>query len=179
MLCVEDARSAIRWVRQHAGELGIDPDRLVGSGGSAGGHLAAATGICPGFEADGEDQSISSRPNALVLFNPLLTFDERRTAEKLNGDAELGRALSPTAHLRSDSPPTLVLFGTDDKLLAQGREFMARSRALGHSADLYLAEGVGHGFFNRSPLARTDDRARRPVPGVDRLSGSGVAVTRW
>jgi acetyl esterase/lipase len=160
--CVEDAKSAIRWVRQHAGELGIDPERLVGAGGSAGGHLAAATGVCPGLENAAEDQSISSQPNALVLFNPLLTFDEARAAERLNNDAALARALSPTAQLRSDSPPALILFGTDDKLLAQGEEFMARSRALGHRAELYLADGVGHGFFNRSPwrertIARVDE----------------------
>ena len=53
--CVEDAKSAIRWVRQHNKELGIDPNKIVGAGGSAGGHLAACTGICQGLDAAGED----------------------------------------------------------------------------------------------------------------------------
>ena len=157
--CVEDAKSAIRWVRQHAAELGIDPDRVVGAGGSAGGNLAACTGICPGLDAADEDQSISSRPNVLVLFNPLLKFDEKHTVEKLDVDEERARAISPTLHVREDSPPTLILFGTDDKLLVQGEEFLARSAELGHRAELYLAEGVGHGFFNRSPWTeKTLDR---------------------
>ena len=160
--CVEDAKSAIRWVRRHAGELGVDPERIVGSGGSAGGNLAACAGMCPGLDADNEDHSVSSRPNALVLFNPLLRFDERRTVERLEGDAERGRAISPTQHLRADSPPTLILFGTGDKLLRQGKDFMDRSSELAHRAELFLADGVGHGFFNRSPwrertLARVDE----------------------
>ena len=53
--CVEDAKSAVRWLRQNAAKLGIDPNRIVAAGGSAGGHIAACTGLAPGLEADGED----------------------------------------------------------------------------------------------------------------------------
>ena len=48
-VCVEDAKSAIRWVRANAGKLGIDPNKVIASGGSAGGHLAAATAAYPEF----------------------------------------------------------------------------------------------------------------------------------
>ena len=61
-VCVEDAKSAVRWLRQHANELCIDPARLVGSGGSAGAHLAACTALVPGFDAPGDNRSISTRP---------------------------------------------------------------------------------------------------------------------
>ena len=57
---VEDAKSAIRWVRQHASNLGIDPDRIVASGGSAGGHLAACTGIITTDKDKTENSSVSS-----------------------------------------------------------------------------------------------------------------------
>ncbi|MSU68979.1 MAG: alpha/beta hydrolase, partial [Opitutaceae bacterium] len=70
--CVQDARAAIRWVRAHAAEWGIDPDRIVASGGSAGGHLAACTAVIIDGDKAGEDAKISSVPNALVLFNPVL-----------------------------------------------------------------------------------------------------------
>src|SRR5262249_6892648 len=73
-VCVEDAKSAVRWLLQNAAMLGVDPDRLVASGGSAGGHIAACT-ACPGLDAAGEDTKISSRPNAMILFNPVLRFD--------------------------------------------------------------------------------------------------------
>lgn len=150
-VCVQDAKSAIRWVRKNAEILGVDPNRIIGAGGSAGGHLAACTGICEGLDSKDEDQSISSKPNLLVLFNPVLNFNQPRLTERLGDNAELANAISPTQHLAKDSPPVLILFGTDDKLLAQGEEFMNRSKELGHRAEIYLAQGVGHGFFNKSP----------------------------
>jgi uncharacterized protein (TIGR03067 family) len=60
--CVQDAKSAIRWLRQNAGMLGVDPDRIVAAGDSAGGHIAACAGCCPGLEAAGENLTISSQP---------------------------------------------------------------------------------------------------------------------
>src|SRR6185503_1822467 len=63
--CVADAKSAIRYVRKEAARLGIDPDRIVAGGGSAGGHIAACTGTIDGFDEAGEDKSISSVPNAM------------------------------------------------------------------------------------------------------------------
>ena len=48
--CVEDGKSAIRWVRENAAQLGIDPTKVIAGGGSAGGHVAACTGTIKGFE---------------------------------------------------------------------------------------------------------------------------------
>ena len=64
--CVKDGNSAIRWVRTHAKELGIDPDKILAGGGSAGGHVAAATGTTKGIFEEGEDTKVSSRPDALL-----------------------------------------------------------------------------------------------------------------
>lgn len=149
--CVQDARSAIHWVREHAGELAIDPQRIVGAGGSAGGHLAACTGICPEPDASDEPRDASSIPNALVLFNPVLNFNQPKLTERLKNDESRALAISPTRHLRRKSPPTLLLYGANDPLLAQGKEFLTRSKELGHTAELFSADGVGHGFFNRPP----------------------------
>ena len=68
--CVADVKSAVRWVRANAVKLGVDPDRIAAGGGSAGGHVAACTGVIDGFESKDEDDKISSAPNAMVLFNP-------------------------------------------------------------------------------------------------------------
>ena len=65
--CVADGKSAVRWVRAHAAELGIDPERIVAGGGSAGGHVAACTGTLREFDENDEDLRVSSRPNALAL----------------------------------------------------------------------------------------------------------------
>ena len=150
--CVEDAKSAIRWVRAHAAKLGADPDRIVASGGSAGGHIAACTAFTPGLEAEGENTAVSSKPNALVLFNPVLRFSGiPEMMSRIGNDEAVGKALSPTLHLKKDSPPTLIFFGTADKLSSMGDEFMKKSKELGHRAELFTAEGQPHGFFNRPP----------------------------
>lgn len=156
--CVEDAKSAIRWVRQNATQLAIDPQKIVGAGGSAGGHLAACTGLCPGLDLATEDAKISSKPNALVLYNPVLNFNVATLTERVGGDVQLAKAISPTRHLAADSPPALLLYGKDDKLLAQGEEFEQRAKQLGSRCEMMLVDGVGHGFFNRPPhqLATTE-----------------------
>lgn len=150
--CVEDAKSAVRWLRQNVARLGIDPVKIVAAGGSAGGHLAACTALAPGLDAAGEDLAISSRPNALVLFNPVLNFEGRASLlERIGNDAAMAKAISPTLHLKRDTPPALILFGTSDTLLEQGREFIAHSKEVGNRAELYTAPDQPHGFFNRSP----------------------------
>ncbi|MEO1994912.1 MAG: alpha/beta hydrolase [Planctomycetaceae bacterium] len=74
--CVKDGKSAVRWIRQHAAELGVDPDRIVAAGGSAGGHVAAYTGVIQGHEEEGEDANISSLPDAMILYNPVIDTTE-------------------------------------------------------------------------------------------------------
>lgn len=175
--CVEDAKSAVRWMRQNAAKLGIDPDRIVAAGGSAGGHIAACTALTPGLEAEGGDTKVSSNPNALVLFNPVLRFDGiPQLMERIGKDEGLGKAISPTLHLRKDSPPTLIFFGTADRLLVHGEEFTKRSKELGHRTEMSTAEGQGHGFFNRSPWQeRTTQRMDEFLVSLGYLEGKAEA----
>jgi acetyl esterase/lipase len=150
--CVEDAKSAVRWLRANAVKLGIDTMRIVSAGGSAGGHLAACTSLTEGLEAEDEDHVISSRPSVLVLFNPVLKFEGIASLmERIGNDATLGEKLSPTLHVSTSTPPTLLFYGTNDPLMAQGEEYVSRSKEVGFPAEMYKAEGQGHGFFNRSP----------------------------
>ena len=96
--CAEDAVSAVRWLRQNAAKLGIDPEKVVAAGGSAGGHIAACTAFGDWPAGDGEDAKTSPRPNALVLYNPVLSFEGVPSLmERVNNNAELGKKLSPTS----------------------------------------------------------------------------------
>lgn len=169
--CVEDAKSAVRWMRSNALKLGIDPNRIVAAGGSAGGHIAACTSLCDGLEAEGEDLSVSSRPNALVLFNPVLSFDGiPKLMTRINDDKALGKTISPTLHVTKSTPPTLLFYGDKDQLKPQGDDYLARAKEVGFRAEAFTAEGVGHGFFNREPWKqKTIDRMDQFLTSVGYL----------
>jgi len=149
--CVEDARSAVRWMRKHAGLLGIDPERLIVSGGSAGGHLAACTMIGDCVDAESDDRDVSTIPQAMVLFNPVLDLTTERIRDRLDGNESLARKISPTVHLDKNAPPAVIFFGSEDKLKVHGDGYWDKAGTLGVRADKFIAEGQGHGFFNRSP----------------------------
>lgn len=178
--CVEDAKSAVRWLRANAPRLGIDPDRIVASGGSAGGHIAACTALTEGLDAEGEDRSVSSRPNALVLFNPVLRFHGvPALMKRIDGDEAIGKAISPTLHVSKGTPPTLLFFGTADELLGQGEEYMSRMKESGARAEMFTAEGEGHGFFNRPPgLQRTTARMDEFLTSLGYLESEGPQRAR-
>jgi acetyl esterase/lipase len=146
--CVIDGKSAIRWVRQHASELGVDPDRIAAGGGSAGGHVAAATGILSGFEEQKEDLAVSSRPDALVLFNPV--FDNGPEGYGYERVKEYWKSISPMHNIDSSAPPTVVFLGTKDKLIPveTAQKYKRLMEESGQRCDLHLYEGQPHGFFN-------------------------------
>ena len=106
--CIQDAKSAIRYVRTHAKELGINPNLIIAAGGSAGGHLAACT-VLEGGDAPGEDLNISSKPNALVLHNPVLGEGFGKDFFAIHPE------FSPILHVKKGWPPTILSNGTKDK----------------------------------------------------------------
>ena len=148
VICVEDAKSAVRWMRSHAATLGIDPERIVGSGGSAGGHLAAVTGMTDTYDSKDEDGRVSSKPNLLVLFNPVLDMEHESASAVRELTAEEKRAISPMLYIRKDTPPSILFYGERDGFFRQGREFVAKSKKVGNEAILLSAPDQGHGFFN-------------------------------
>lgn len=96
---------------------------------------------------------VSSRPDALILFHPLLQFSGIREVEEAYRVAsdDIARQISPILHLNDDSPPSLIFFGSEDTLLDWAKPYVERSREMGNHIELYIAEGASHGFFNRSP----------------------------
>ncbi len=149
LVCCADAKSAMRYVRAHAAELGIDPRRIAGAGGSAGGHLTAFTALVDGLDDPQDDKNVSCKPDALVLFNPV--FD--------NGPGQWGHdrvgarymEFSPAHHVTKDAPPTIVFFGDKDHLIAVGvaKGFDERMKKAGVRCETHIYPGAGHGFFNK------------------------------
>jgi acetyl esterase len=70
---------------------------------------------------------------------------------RVGNDEKIAAQISPTLHLAKETPPALMFYGTADALLAQGQEYIGRAKELGARAELFTAEGMGHGFFNRTP----------------------------
>ena len=142
---MEDAKSAIRFIRSNAKLFSVNPNLIVAAGGSAGGHLAAVAGNIDLFENPNEDLSVSSKPNLLILYNPVLHFGRKWQWIKNPSDA------SPYENLKKGAPPTIILTGTEDKIVPVElvKNYKKRMESIGSRCDLILYEGAEHAFFNR------------------------------
>ena len=138
-----DAKSAIRWVRSRAGDLGIDPDRIAASGGSSGGHLALSTAVFASFDEPLENHKISSKPNALILFNPAINTATHPAF------ASRGIEGSPFHHVGRGLPPMVIFQGRADTkaLYADAERFCLNAGGFGNRCELHGYEGAHHGFF--------------------------------
>ena len=164
--CVEDALDALRYITENATILGIDPIRIGVGGGSAGGHLAASLGTI--------HASDPAAPKVMALFNPAtilapitdnfpdapigefkkMNFLYKAKEEHLRARIGLEPVeLSPFHHISSNSPPTVIFHGTNDKKVPfdTAKLFASQLRKNGVFVDLMTYEGAGHGFFNREP----------------------------
>jgi acetyl esterase len=148
--CVKDARSSVRYVRAHAAELGIDPDKIIVSGGSAGGHLAASTALFDGVNEDRDDLKVSSVPNALVLLFPVIdTSTEGYGNEKIG---ERWKEISPAHQVRKGVPPTIIFHGTADPTtpFKGAKLFQEEMLKAGNRCELDAHEGGAHGYLMRT-----------------------------
>lgn len=166
--CIEDARSSLRWVRANAVKLGIDPDRIASGGGSAGGHLAAFLGMMDGFDAPGDDTTISARSNAMVLYDP--AFD--------NGPGKWGhqrvkdrfREMSPYYNVRPKQPPCLIIVGEKDGIIPPKTvlAFAEAMKLAGNRCDAIVYPGKPHDFHNWNP-SKTNPDFYETLDRVDRF----------
>ncbi|GEM_PF-1324557 len=147
--CVKDGKSTIRWVRENAARLGVDPKRIVAAGGSAGGHVAACTGIIDGCEEEGENLDVSSVPNAMILFNPVLDTTEEGYGAK-NFTVAQQTELSPCHHVVKGIVPTIVFHGTADQTVPfeNAERFARLMKEADNDGVLVSFDEKGHGFFN-------------------------------
>lgn len=148
VICVRDAKSAMRWVRSNARKLGIDPDRIASAGGSAGGHLAAFVGMVEGNDDPADDLAVSPKSNAMLLFNPVFDNGPGGWGAKRVGDRF--REFSPFHNVSKDDPPAIVFLGSKDTLIPvkTAHDFQSSMEAAGVDCEVMIFEGMTHGFFN-------------------------------
>ncbi len=144
---LEDAKSAIRFLRLNARELHIIPNKIAAGGGSAGGHLAAAAFTSININDSKDDVNVSAKPNCLVLFNPVIdNSPEGYGYERIKAWFP---DISPMHGITKKFPPTVLFLGTKDALIpvSTGEIFRDKIKAAGGQCTLFLYEGAGHGFF--------------------------------
>jgi len=144
---LEDAKSAMRYLRNNAAQLHIKSNKIAAGGGSAGGHLAAAAFTSLEINDPKDPIKVSSKPNSLVLFNPVI--DNGPNGYGYERIKEWFPDISPIHGITKKFPPTIVFLGTKDPLIpvSTGELFRDKINAAGGKCELFLFEGAVHGFF--------------------------------
>lgn len=162
---LQDAQQAIKVVREHAVEWGIDPGRIGIMGFSAGGHLAAMAATHFDRVMIPDDTHVSVRPDFLILGYPVITCsDSSRHAgscEMLLGKhptAERLREYSNELQVTDSTPPTFLVHASDDTGVSPENSILFYQALLRHHvpAELHLYQYSGHGFGMHLKHTRED-----------------------
>lgn len=141
LVCVVDARSAILWFKQHAAEFGMDSDRIITGGASAGGHISALATMNPDLNDPADPKDMGAGVVAYLWINPAFQGNDSKTPE-----------IDIMRHMKADLPPALVLFGELDGYKKNWGVVQAKWESLGaKTIELQIAPVQGHGFFSHFP----------------------------
>ena len=143
-ICVKDAKSTIRWVKNNHAMLGIDPKRLVAGGGSAGGHISVLAVLDDEHNHPDDPAGIDTDVLGLLLWNPAFTFEESDPTPEVN----------VFVHYDKPLPPTLFMFGDQDSWMPRSSELFSRMRQRGDLARFWEARDKGHNYWTRDPWLR-------------------------
>jgi acetyl esterase len=166
--CVKDARSAMRWIREHAAELHVDPDRLVACGQSAGGQLALSTALCGHVNESTDNLTISPAPDALILYSSNVNTMEAWADWLMGERREEIWSVSPHHNLKPGLPPAIEFHGEEDDMVPIWvvRHFIQKAESMGNRIEFVPFEGrkhyLGDGddrygrYYDEGVLERTD-----------------------
>lgn len=152
---VADVRRAVRYIRLHADDFAIDPDRIGVCGGSAGGHLSLMLGTTSDEgkeDAPDEIDRVNNRVAAVVAYFPPVDLREwvgpNEQFPALEFDPQLAESVSPVLQVTPDDPPTLLIHGDKDELVKLDNSERIVAEFTKHDVphDLLVIEGAGHGF---------------------------------
>jgi acetyl esterase/lipase len=182
--CVDDCLAAVRWVRAHAAEYQVNPDRIAVMGGSAGGHLSLMVATAPTADTDVDSHGKKLRclvvaaagldgpmdMTVLATFQATTPEEQRNLAyaqavtKKLLGGTpqevpDKYRAASPISRVTADTAPALLLYGTKDTLVppAQQTTMADKLKAAGVPVEVVPVEGQGHGasgMYSQPPVMK-------------------------
>ncbi|MFC1552596.1 alpha/beta hydrolase, partial [Candidatus Latescibacterota bacterium] len=183
--CIRDCKSAMRYIRAHAGELGIDPSKIAVMGDSAGGHLAGCMAVMEGCDDPEDDMNVSATANAAVMYNPVADLAIERwmklfTPEGGRTVKQMAENASPTNFIGADEPPCMVLHGFDDTVVdvQQAIDFSRKMVAGGNRCDLMLLGKTDHAFVIPDYRAPDDTVVRAIRAGDEFLVSLGMLAGR-
>jgi acetyl esterase/lipase len=165
---VKDARSAMRWLKEEAGNWNIDPEMAVAAGQSAGGQLALSTALLDQINENTDNQNIDPTPCALLLYASNVNTMEAWVDRLLGDRKEEIWSISPYHNLKSGMPPAIEFHGTADPMVNFWiiAYFKEKTIALGNRFEQVPFEGKGHylaendttyaTYFDESVMERTD-----------------------
>ncbi len=162
---LHDAKAGLRWFRANTDRFGVDPNRIVALGKSAGAHISlmlAATQDDPAHDGDGGNSGVSTKLDAVVTFYPptkmtrpgIAATDAVKALMGANHNQEALEAISPLTHAEKPGfPPTLLLHGSKDVVVSPGDstqmyEALRKARV---PAELHMYDALPHGFDNENP----------------------------
>lgn len=146
---VKDARSAIRWLRMNADMYGIDTNRIVATGNSAGGHLVLTTALSDEVNESTDNFNFSPVPNLLLVNAGVYSLYADGSTDWISRrlkDKSLVKRISPQHLLRRGLPPMLIIHGTNDQSVdyASARNFVAAMEQNGNEVEFQTLEGAPH-----------------------------------
>lgn len=151
--CIEDVKCAVRWLRAHAGEHHVDPNRIGAYGHSAGAHLTLMLAMAPksaGLEGDGGWDGQSSLINAVVGGSP--------PTELGRGGPMAENEWWPIGYISGDHPPMLLIQGGADRIVRAEltEDFLGKMKAKGADIEYLKIEGGEHDVAYATALDITD-----------------------
>lgn len=166
---VKDAKSAVRFLKENASKLQIDSTKIVASGGSAGGHLAAAVAVLPGVNETTDNLDIDTKVGAVILYNAVVDNGPGTGGFQHERMGDNWLTISPIHHIEKGAPPTLLFLGDQDKIIpvSVAHEYKSKMEAVGSKCNVFIYEGQGHGFFNRKK--NTDEYYRKTTIEADKF----------
>jgi len=136
-ICVMDGKTVIRWAKQHANELGIDPEKVVTGGGSAGGHISVLQMMDEEFNNPADPEAINTEVKAFALFCPAFTVLKKDRCPDVN----------IFNHLDKKFPPTLFFLGETDNWKKAADALIEKLAEKKSDLEVWKGPEVGHMFF--------------------------------
>jgi acetyl esterase len=148
-----DAKSAMRWVRENAGEFHIDRNKIVAAGQSAGGHLAISTAMIDDYNEKSDNLRVSCCPNAILLFSACINTLEAWCDRLLGDRRNKIWSISPAHNIRAGLPPMIEFHGTDDEMVPfwTVQFFETAMKKEGNYFELHKYEGRKHYLGDGNP----------------------------